>query len=87
MRICKKNALNAGIVILFALGGYFVLLIVGGNWIAGGSMTFGDLTGAFQYRMGLVVGSNMLINCLISIQASMAGIRRINDTMYENADS
>ncbi len=85
MRIWKRNALNAAIAILpFGLSGYLVLLIVCSGWITRGLLTFGDLAGAFQYRLGLLIGSNMLINCLISIQASMAGIQRINKTMLEN---
>jgi len=87
MRIWKKNALNAAIAVLpFGLSGYLVLLIVSSGWITNGSMAFGDLAGAFQYRIGLLIGSNMLINCMISIQASMAGIRRINGTMLEKTE-
>ena len=54
---------------------------VSGGWIANGHFTFGDLTAAFQYRGGVLVGSLTLINCLVSIQASIAGIRRLNETM------
>ena len=83
MRIVKRNSLGAAILPLFALGGYLVLLIAGSSWIANGHLTFGDLTAAFQYRGGVLVGSLMLINCLISIQASMAGVRRLNEIMTE----
>jgi len=87
MEIVKRNAINAAIAILpFGLSGYLVLLIVSGNWIAQGYLTFGDLTAAFQYRGGVLFGANMLINCIVSIKASMAGIHRINDTMYESAE-
>jgi hypothetical protein len=44
------------------------------------------LTAAFQYRGGVLVGSLILINCLVSIQASMAGIRRLNETMLEKTE-
>ena len=83
MNIIKKNALSSAILPLFGLSGYLILLIISSGWIASGHLTFGDLTAAFQYRGGVLVGSLMLINCLIAIQASMAGIRRLNETLYE----
>jgi len=83
MKIHMRNALGAGILPLFGLGGYLILLIVGSGWIAAGVFTFGDLTAAFQYRGGVLLGSLMLINCLVTIQGSMVGIRRINKTMGE----
>ena len=87
MKIIKRNSINATIAILpFGLSGYLVLLIISGNWIAQGYLTFGDLTAAFQYRGGVLIGANMLINCIVSIKASMAGIHRINETMYADAE-
>ena len=83
MKIRTRNALSAGILPLFGLGGYLTLLVVGSGWIAGGRLTFGDLTAAFELRGGVLLGSLTLINCLISIQASMAGVRRLNETMAE----
>jgi len=83
MKIVKRNSLGAAILPLFGLSGYLVLLIVSGGWIADGNLTFGDLTAAFQYRGGVLLGSLALINCLISIQAGLAGVRRINETMSE----
>jgi len=87
MEIVKRNSINAAIAILpFGLSGYLVLLVISGNWIAQEYLTFGDLTAAFQYRGGILIGANMLINCIVSIKAGMAGICRINETMYENAE-
>lgn len=86
MKIRIRNALGAGILPLFGLGGYLILLIVGSGWIADGRFTFGDLTAAFQYRGGVLLGALTLINCLISIQAGMAGIRRLNETMEEKTE-
>jgi len=83
MKIHAKNALGAGILPLFGIGGYLALLTVSAGWIADGALTFGDLTAAFQYRGGVLVGSMMLISSLISIQASMAGIKRLNAAMDE----
>lgn len=86
MKMHARKALSAGILPLFGLGGYLTLLVVGSGWIAQGIMTFGDLTSAFQYRGGVLIGSLTLINCLISIQASMAGIKRLNETMSEKVE-
>ena len=86
MKIRSRNALSSAILPIFSMGGYLILLIVSSEWIAKGSFTFGDLTAAFQYRGGVLVGSMMLIRCLISIQASMAGIQRLNETMAEETD-
>lgn len=87
MNLWKRHALNAALAILpFGLSGYLVLLLFSGGKIAAGHLTFGDLTAAFQYRLGVITGANMLINCLISIQTSMAGIHRINQTMYEKTE-
>jgi ABC-type bacteriocin/lantibiotic exporter with double-glycine peptidase domain len=86
MRIHTRKAIGEGIVPLFGLGGYLALLIVCSGWIADGQLSFGDLTAAFQYRGGVLVGSFMLINCMINIQASMAGIRRINETLYTETE-
>ncbi|MDD2502262.1 MAG: ABC transporter transmembrane domain-containing protein [Clostridia bacterium] len=86
MKIIRRNSLSAAILPLFGLSGYLVLLIVSSSWIANGHFTFGDLSAAFQYRGGVLVGSLMLINSLISIQASMAGIRRLNKTMLKETE-
>ena len=86
MKMHARNALGTGILPLFGLGGYLTLLIVSSGWIAEGRLTFGDLTAAFAYRGGVLPGALMLINSLISIQAGMAGIRRLNVTLAEETE-
>jgi ABC-type multidrug transport system fused ATPase/permease subunit len=86
MKIRARNALSAGILPLFALGGYLTLLVISSNWIADGGFTFGDLTAAFQFRGGMLTGSMILISCMISIGASMAGVRRLNETLTEKTE-
>jgi ABC-type bacteriocin/lantibiotic exporter with double-glycine peptidase domain len=85
MKMRGKNALNEAIIPLFGMGGYLTVLLAGSSWIAGGRLTFGDLTAAFQYRGGVLIGSMMLINSLVSIQASVAGVKRINAVMDDPA--
>ena len=83
MRMTKRSILGSTATMpLFGLGGYLALLAASSAWVSEGQLTFGSLTAAFQYRGGMLTGSLMLINCIISIQASMAGIGRINETMY-----
>ena len=87
MRICKIQSRGAAIAILpFGLSGYLILLIMSSEWITQGNITFGDLTAAFQYRLGAIIGINMLINCIANIKVSMAGIQRINETMNEEIE-
>ncbi len=83
LRIRTRNALGAGILPLFGLGGYLIFWLVSSRPIANGYFTLGDLTAAFQYRGSVLAGSLMLMNCLISIRASMAGMKRLNETMAE----
>ena len=86
MKIIKRNAINAAIAILpFGLTGYLVLLVISGSWIGRGYLSFGDLTAAFQFRGGVLIGANMLINSIVSIKASMAGIQRVNETLHTEA--
>jgi len=86
IKIRIRNAIGAGVMPLFGGCGYLVLLIFSAGRIAGTGFTFGDLTAAFQYRGGVLLGSMMFINSMISIQASMAGIKRINETMSEKSE-
>jgi ABC-type multidrug transport system fused ATPase/permease subunit len=83
MEIRKKNAVNAALTPVFGLCGYLVLCIFSVKPIADGAMTFGGLTSVFQYRGGVLAGSMLFINSFISIKASMAGIKRLNETFYE----
>lgn len=81
MKMRIRNAAGSALLPLFGMGGFFLILLVTSALIVEGTMTFGDLTAAFQYRGGVLSGSLMLINCLISIKASMAGIQRVNETL------
>lgn len=81
MKIQHRRALGNGLLPLMGMCGYLVILLVGGRWMAAGTMTFGELTAAFQYRGGLLTGSMMFINSMINIKTAIAGVKRINDTM------
>lgn len=81
MKIQHRRAIGNGLLVLMGMGGYLVILIAGGIWIAAGTMTFGKLTAAFQYRVGLLKSLMMLVNSLLNIWTAMAGIKRVNDTM------
>jgi ABC-type bacteriocin/lantibiotic exporter with double-glycine peptidase domain len=81
MKMRRQAALGSGMLPLVGMGGYLVMLLIGGKMIAAGKIDFGTLTAAFQYRGGILVGSMMFVNSLINIKATMAGVKRINDTM------
>lgn len=81
MAMRRRNALGAGLLPLMGMSGYLTALLAGGHWIANGVLTFGDLTAAFQYRGGVLVGGMMLANCLTNIQTARGGIRRVNETL------
>lgn len=83
LRMARRSAGSAAVLPLFGLGGYLALLAVSAGWIAGGALSFGDLTAAFQYRGGVLVGAMTLINSLIPIMASTAGMKRLNETIEE----
>lgn len=86
MRMRKRSAAGSALLPMMGMSGYFVILILGGVWISEGSLTFGELTAAFQYRGGVLVGFMMLINSLTSIRAALAGVRRVNETMGIQAE-
>ncbi len=81
MKIQHRKAIGNGLLPLIGMSGYLVILLIGGRWIATGTITFGELTAAFQYRGGLLKSLMMLINSLINIRTSLAGVRRVNETM------
>jgi ABC-type multidrug transport system fused ATPase/permease subunit len=81
MKIQHRRAIGSGLLPLMAMGGYLVILLIGGRWITAGTMTFGALTAAFQYRAGMQKGLMMLINSLININNALAGVKRVNETM------
>ncbi|MDO8685533.1 MAG: ABC transporter ATP-binding protein [Clostridiales bacterium] len=82
MKIRKRSAAGGALLPMMGMSGYLTILLIGGIWISAGNMTFGELMAAFQYRGGVLVGSIMLINSLISIRIALAGVRRINETMH-----
>lgn len=77
MAMRRRTAAGGALLPLMGMTGYLVLLLVGGRWIASGEMTFRELTAAFQYRGGVLVGLMMLVNSLMNIRASRAGIARV----------
>lgn len=81
MKKQHRNVIGSAILPLFGTGGYLLILIISSSWISTGQMSFGELTAAFQYRGGVLIGSMMLINCIISIKESMVSIHRVNETL------
>jgi len=81
MKIRRRLTLDGGLMPLFGMLGYLVLLLIGKEWINAGVMTFGILTAAFQYRGGVLLGAGAVITGFRQIQSSMPGINMINEIM------
>lgn len=81
MTIKRRSAVGGSLLPMMGMGGYLIILLVGGSLIAAGNMTFAELLGVFQYRAGLLAGSMMLTSSFISIQTALAGVRRVNEIM------
>lgn len=81
MKIKKRQAVTNGLLPLIGMSGYLVILFFGARWIQGGIMTFGALTAAYQFRGGIMTGLMMLNNCLLNMKTSLAGVRRVNETL------
>jgi ABC-type multidrug transport system fused ATPase/permease subunit len=81
MKMRNRSAAGKGLFPLMGIGGYLILLLVGSFWMKEGSLSFGEFTAAFQYRGGVIAGSMMLMNSIIQIKSSLAGVSRVNDTL------
>ena len=81
MMMKSRQAVGGTLLTLLGMIGFLIILLVGGRQIAEGSLTFGELTATFQYRGGILAGSLMLANSLVSIQTALAGVHRVNETM------
>lgn len=81
LRLRHRAALGGALLPLLGMGGYLLLLYVGGGWIAAGKLTFGELVAAFQYRGGVLLGAMMLASSLMNMKTALAGVRRVNETM------
>lgn len=81
MKMRVRSAVGNGLLPLLGMSGYLLILIVASGWITNGQLTFGELTSAFQYRGGVLVGFMLLISSIVNIKASIAGIKRVNETL------
>ncbi|NLX77459.1 MAG: ABC transporter ATP-binding protein [Clostridiaceae bacterium] len=81
MKIHSRKAAGNGLLVLMGMCGYLAVLMIVGNRVSAGTVTFGELTAVFQYRGGLMKGMMMLINSLMNIKTAMAGVKRVNETM------
>lgn len=81
MKIHHRRAIESVLQPLTGMGGFLVILLMGGSWVAAGIMDFGQLAAVFQYRAGLLLGSMMLANSLTNIRSALAGVKCVNDTL------
>lgn len=86
MRVCFRSAIGDGILPLLGWGGYLALIVAGGVWISQGTYTFGELTAALQYRGRVLAGLLLMGNCLVGMRSSLAGLKRVNETLSLEAE-
>lgn len=79
MKMIYRNTLGSALIPMFGLGGYFVLLMVGGNYISNQTMNLGDLTAIFQLRGGVLTGAMMAISSMVNLKIHMSGLIRVNE--------
>ena len=68
---------------------YFCIIMVswmGAQFIAGGSMSTGELTSLFSYVMSLLMSLMMLSMVVVMISISLASINRISEVLRETPD-
>lgn len=81
MKIALRESLNAALSQFIGLSGYLAVLIFGSLRLGTGGLSFGGLTAAFQFRLGVVIGSSMFVNSLANVKTALAGVRRLNETV------
>lgn len=81
MRIHKRNTFGSAILPIFGMGGYLVILCIGNQLIHNGTYTFGELSYAFQFRGGILLGALSLCTCISNIKANIAGVKSVNETL------
>lgn len=77
MKIIKRNSIGSALLPIFGLGGYLILLITGGNSIAKGNMSLGELTAIFQLRGGVLMSGMMFINSMVNLKLNLTGAIRV----------
>ena len=86
MKIVTRNALGSGLIPMFGLLGYLVLIIYGGEQIANQTLQFSDLIGMLQIRGSILLGSLMVTNCCVRLKINATGIKRVNELMDGECD-
>lgn len=87
MKMVKRNTLGSALIPLFGLGGYLTLLMIGGNSIAKGNMSFGDLAAIFQFRGGVLLGAMMMINSMVNLKVNLTGAMRVKEIIGGQKDA
>lgn len=82
MRVQLQGAIGRAVMSIMGLGGYLAAMIAGGYWIAQGRFDFPTLITLFQYRGGVIASVMMLLNSIMSIRISLAGVDRVLEVMH-----
>lgn len=82
MKMIFRTTLGNALMLLFGIGGYVLVLVIGSRIIADGTIGFGELTAALQYRGGIIMAAMMLINCFITMRTNLAGLTRVCEFLH-----
>ena len=64
---------------LLSRGGYLLLFCYGCEMINAGTLDFGILTEALQYRGGMLMGSMMWLNSYAEVRKNSVGLKRMEE--------
>ncbi len=81
MRLALLMGLQAVGSLLVGMGGTLVVLSIGALMVLDGRRTLGGLVALLHYRLGVVAGASMVVNCLLSIRIAMAGADRVMEVL------
>lgn len=79
LRSNVRKTLGELLQMLLSRGGYLLLFCFGCEMISAGTLDFGILTEALQYRSGMLLGSMMWLNSFAEVRKNSVGLKRMEE--------
>lgn len=79
LRSNVRKTLGELLQMLLSRGGYLLLFCFGCEMINAGTLDFGTMTEAFQYRGGMLMGSMMWLNSYAEVRKNSVGLKRMEE--------
>ncbi len=79
LRSNVRKTLGELLQMLLSRGGYLLLFCFGCEMISAGTLDFGTLTEALQYRSGMLMGSMMWLNSFAEVRKNSVGLKRMEE--------